>query len=49
MGGAVRLLIIGDTNIPSRAKKIDDVIVARIKSSDASHVFCTGDLTDVGF
>ncbi|RLG38790.1 MAG: YfcE family phosphodiesterase [Candidatus Alkanophagales archaeon] len=42
----MRLLIIGDTHIPSRAKKIDDVIVARIKSSDASHVFCTGDLTD---
>ncbi|MDF2956671.1 MAG: putative phosphodiesterase [Candidatus Alkanophagales archaeon MCA70_species_1] len=46
MGGDVRLLVIGDTHIPSRAKKIDDVIVERIMSGGTSQVFCTGDLTD---
>ncbi|MHC1635293.1 MAG: YfcE family phosphodiesterase, partial [Candidatus Methanospirareceae archaeon] len=42
----VRILVIGDTHIPSRAPGIEERLVEKIREEEPDYVFCTGDLTD---
>ncbi len=41
-----RILVIGDFHIPTRAGKIPDWIVERIKKERFDYILCTGDLED---